>query len=89
MIWGEIMSNEKYWDGLISEFEGMSDEEFLKTIQEAEEQIPGDLFCEFSDTAVANFYIDDAENGGETQDASVLDYNDHEFHLEAINVLAA
>lgn len=83
------MSNEKYWDSLISEFEGMSDEEFLKTVQEAEEQIPGDLFCEFSDTAVENFYIDDVENDSEVRDDSVLDYNDHEFYLEAINVLAA
>lgn len=37
------MENEKYWEDLLSEFERMSDEEFLKTVQEAEEQTSGEL----------------------------------------------
>ena len=41
------MENEKYWEDLLTEFEKMSDEDFLKTVQKAEEQIPEDLFCEF------------------------------------------
>ena len=32
------MGNEKYWDSLIREFEEMSDEDFLKTVKEVEEQ---------------------------------------------------
>lgn len=83
------MGNEKYWEDLLTEFEGMSDEDFLKTVQEAEEQIPGDLFCEFSDTAVENFYVDDVEEGSETHNDTALHYNEHEFVLEAINALAA